>query len=744
MARLSRKARLGVSKFREDLIRRDVAGKFADKPGAGDDAPGKRRQRTPEQAEARRVRRSERRAERRSATTTAPTRSPAAPTSAAIPDRLGLSDTVSPRGKRIKEKDPTAYKKLAEDALGGRAMTRDEKAVLGTYSGTNSDYREINATLRRGDAGLEDYLSERASVRLSYDLSQNDQPTYQRLSAEATAQLKREMPGVRDVTDTNESYTRYTDILNRAVLEHKLASDPDFVKRMVPEVRARVDREVADLDALVAKGSLPEDLNLYRGQMPGSGVEDVPVGGVFHQPSYSSTSVSRSWAESFGTNLIEIRARAGQKALVTGNATEREVVLPRDARLRVVDRREEGGRIITTAEVDDGPPPPVAPSVPDIPRVPVNESRMQDAGVTDTSKIRVLDPSSKRWSDGETVGDYVARLGGDRITALRRLAREHKAGRIGFEAADVPPPPPTRVVEPPPVALRPALAEETERFARGLSDSQLDHAIRTNATMGTEESSALAALYRAEKARRVVSAPTEKAQLPFGVSKTKLPGATADYLDYSRPSKAQMDALSGMTTPSVSPPESQAITRYTFGLYGEVHNQLRRGVTLGNKPELNEIRADGTFERMTGRALQERDKITKELSPTLTTGGVIANLDAAMARSSLPANMMLNRGVSRETAAKFAAMRPGDSFTDPSFSSSSVAYDRALNFTEAGPDGTGAMMRIRTPAGTRALIPGSRGEQSVNEAEVILDRNSRFVLEEVQGGHYIFRVEQDG
>lgn len=56
---------------------------------------------------------------------------------------------------------------------------------------------------------------------------------------------------------------------------------------------------------------------------------------------------------------------------------------------------------------------------------------LKAANIKGTDKIKVL-TKSQRVNDGESVDEYVARLGGDRATALRRLVREQTEGKIGF------------------------------------------------------------------------------------------------------------------------------------------------------------------------------------------------------------------------------------------------------------------------------------------------------------------------
>lgn len=65
---------------------------------------------------------------------------------------------------------------------------------------------------------------------------------------------------------------------------------------------------------------------------------------------------------------------------------------------------------------------------------PTTGSKLVDSGVTEEHRISVKSSRVRKYAGHETVGSYVAAHPKGRATALRTLAVDHKAGRIGFEA----------------------------------------------------------------------------------------------------------------------------------------------------------------------------------------------------------------------------------------------------------------------------------------------------------------------
>lgn len=104
--------------------------------------------------------------------------------------------------------------------------------------------------------------------------------------------------------------------------------------------------KVKALDSAIAKSTLEKDLTLYRG-IPASAAKSMFPGGVVQtgqvvsDKGFSSTSLRQEVAHNFSKGVVlHINAPKGSKALdvrhLSQHSGEDEVVLPRDAKLRVV------------------------------------------------------------------------------------------------------------------------------------------------------------------------------------------------------------------------------------------------------------------------------------------------------------------------------------------------------------------------------------------------------------------------
>jgi hypothetical protein len=107
------------------------------------------------------------------------------------------------------------------------------------------------------------------------------------------------------------------------------------------------DESAADpaLDSAIAKSVLSSDITVFRGIQRVANFETrqyEPVltpGEYFVDPGYSSTTLNRERAESFGAYTLEIRVPAGTGAAM-GNARETELLLGRGAKYKVVSKEE--------------------------------------------------------------------------------------------------------------------------------------------------------------------------------------------------------------------------------------------------------------------------------------------------------------------------------------------------------------------------------------------------------------------
>jgi hypothetical protein len=177
-------------------------------------------------------------------------------------------------------------------------------------------------------------------------------------------------------------------------------------------------------------------------------------------------------------------------------------------------------------------------------------------------------------------------------------------------------------------------------------------------------------------------APEPEAQnIDFGAD------ALAHGLDESREARdgatAYIQALNGTQETDRTPEEINAALYYAGSGFGEINSSLR----LDREP--SEKAADA-----------------------------IAQLDSAMAKSSLPDNVTVYRGMPTELLANLA---PGDTITDNGFISTSLSARTAAAF--AGPRDTDVVIaQIFVAAGSNGIAP-QRGE-----AEIVLPRGSTFTV----------------
>lgn len=108
---------------------------------------------------------------------------------------------------------------------------------------------------------------------------------------------------------------------------------------------------VRDLDAAIAKATVPEDVNAYRGMTAGFDVSKLKVGEAFIDDAYLSTSVLRSNALQFmgagsDRTIIKIGVPKGSKGLympaVSEFSSEMELILPRGQKL-IIDSITSAG-----------------------------------------------------------------------------------------------------------------------------------------------------------------------------------------------------------------------------------------------------------------------------------------------------------------------------------------------------------------------------------------------------------------
>jgi hypothetical protein len=166
------------------------------------------------------------------------------------------------------------------------------------------------------------------------------------------------------------------------------------------------------------------------------------------------------------------------------------------------------------------------------------------------------------------------------------------------------------------------------------------------------------------------------------------PAATAKLLTGN---KAHQAAKAG----NLSQAETSALKNYTGSMYVDLNSRLRN-----DKPPAKADKKD--FEQM--------------------------QKAFASAATSDPINVF--RGVN---GAQFANLKPGESFTDKAYTSTSTNKDTANVFSGYGD--SQAILNIEVPKGSRAISAESfsafKGSNGKGEGEIILDRNGKYEVTRV-------------
>lgn len=181
-----------------------------------------------------------------------------------------------------------------------------------------------------------------------------------------------------------------------------------------------------------------------------------------------------------------------------------------------------------------------------------------------------------------------------------------------------------------------------------------------------------------------------------------------------------MDVMNQQRDAGFIPDHAQlsAISDYTSGsgMYGEVNYYLREG--------------KGEFDRYTGP--QKQAEVLN----------VISQLDTVINQApGLKDPILTYRGIfGEETTKFFTSLKPGQTFDDLGFVSSSLSRDVAANFARYDKANGGVILEVVNPEGTKGIFPlASRTEitdRQLNgyaENEWLLPRNSKFEVLSVEG-----------
>ena len=153
-------------------------------------------------------------------------------------------------------------------------------------------------------------------------------------------------------------------------------------------------------------------------------------------------------------------------------------------------------------------------------------------------------------------------------------------------------------------------------------------------------------------------------------------------------------------------------------------------MTTDDRKALRLYASGTTFTRVGGQPRQEpafkgiNNRLRKKPPPPDPKRGDAADITAAINKSELTSNAEVYRGVTGKHAGAIKSMSPGDTMVDHGFMSTSSSRSAAAKFgLEGGESST--VMRVRVPAGTKA-VPMSKYKAGLgSERELLLQRGTK-------------------
>ena len=157
-------------------------------------------------------------------------------------------------------------------------------------------------------------------------------------------------------------------------------------------------------------------------------------------------------------------------------------------------------------------------------------------------------------------------------------------------------------------------------------------------------------------------------------------------------------------------------------------------ITTGKSLTTAQGRATQFYSNIGYREINDKLRGIAPVDPTLSilkdADKLIADLDAAIARSTVPNELVLYRGASVVDPGRFGNLKVGSVFTDEAYGSWSGNRHIAKEFADGAKERIGGkpyLFRIKTEPGQRALYVGPK------EAEFILPRGARYRITAVDG-----------
>lgn len=120
----------------------------------------------------------------------------------------------------------------------------------------------------------------------------------------------------------------------------------------------RLKRQIADLDAVIARSHVKSDVQVFRGVRGSAAKEQfdkAKVGDTFTDKGFVSTSIAKTVGDKYqGDVRVFITLKKGSPAAYIGdvasNKNDQEVVLPRGSKFLITKKDVRGGKIIVHAE----------------------------------------------------------------------------------------------------------------------------------------------------------------------------------------------------------------------------------------------------------------------------------------------------------------------------------------------------------------------------------------------------------
>lgn len=215
--------------------------------------------------------------------------------------------------------------------------------------------------------------------------------------------------------------------------------------------------------------------------------------------------------------------------------------------------------------------------------------------------------------------------------------------------------------------------------------------------------------------------------------------------------KAAQDSLTPLQKAGRAPLSTGRKITSESDVIALLNSQRAKGFTIDNFKEfeeslINYMNGSGDYS-LVNTIL--RGDYTASAKRTEYANKIISDLDSLIAKApKLEESITTFRGISdKNVAEKLLSLKPGDSFVDKAFTSTSLKESTAEHFAR----GNGVIVEIVNPAGTKGIFPlGLRTQVDANmamrasaEQEFLLPRGTKFYVSEVKGNRIKVTLESN-